>query len=78
MAIDIDRLTFVDVPDKEGNLHSGPHSNGKKRVGNQSSKASSNFHTQLSNALQEANTKREARIIIGQYHRKYMKVSCKQ
>ncbi|WP_274793670.1 RHS repeat domain-containing protein [Lysinibacillus irui] len=77
MAIDKDKFIFVDVPDKDGNLHTGPHSTGKKRIGNQSSKASSNFHIHLSNALQGANTKREARLIIGQYHRKYMKVSCK-
>lgn len=77
MAVDKNRVTFVDVPDKDGVLHSGPHSTGKKRVFGQSSKASGNFHRRLTDALENANTKKEARKIIGQHHKKHMRVSCK-
>ncbi|WP_205763132.1 RHS repeat-associated core domain-containing protein [Aneurinibacillus aneurinilyticus] len=77
MAVDKNRVSFVDVPDKDGVLHSGPHSTGKERVFGQSSKASGNFHRGLSDALENANTKKEARKIIGQHHKKHMRVSCK-
>ncbi|MDD1505520.1 hypothetical protein PVA17_22635 [Lysinibacillus sp. CNPSo 3705] len=52
MAVDKNRVTFVDVPDKDGVLHLGPHSTGKKRVFCQSSKASGNFHRRLSDVLE--------------------------
>ena len=77
MAIDKDKITFVDFVDRKGNVHSGQHSTGLKGLPGQSSKASSNFHRQLSQTLSGANSKREARIIIAEHHRKHMKVSCK-
>ncbi|WP_427108127.1 RHS repeat domain-containing protein [Lysinibacillus xylanilyticus] len=78
MAVDKDRVSFVDVLDRKGNSHSGPHSTGKERIPGTSSRASSNFHTQLSKALKNATTKKEARKIIGSYHKKHMRVSCKK
>ena len=77
MSLDKNRVTFVDVLDKAGNSHTGPHSTGKSRIPGQSNKASSNFHSQLSKKLQNAKTKSEARKVIGEMHRKHMRVRCK-
>ena len=64
--------SFSNVPDKYGNLHSGPHSTGKKLPKGQSGKASSWFHIDLIQRLKGAKTKRGAKSIITRLHNKYM------
>ncbi len=65
--------TFHDVPDKHGNLHTGPHSTGKKLPKGQSGKASSWFHKKLIKQLQGAKTKKGAKAIITRLHNRHMK-----
>jgi len=64
--------SFNDVPDRFGNLHSGPHSTGKKLPKGQSGKASSWFHKKLIKQLKGAKTKKGAKAIITRLHNKHM------
>ncbi|WP_289064369.1 hypothetical protein [uncultured Zobellia sp.] len=78
MSVDRSAVWFENVPDKYGNLHSGPHSTGAKLPNGQSGKASSWFHKNLSNDLRNANTKIEAKKIIASSHKKHMRLKpCK-
>jgi RHS repeat-associated protein len=63
-----DGLYFNNVPDRFGNIHSGPHSTGMPLPAGQSSKASSWFHKNLMSDLEGATTKSEALAIIERHH----------
>ena len=77
LAVDHTTIMFVNVPDKKGKLHTGPHSTGKERVPGASSKASGNFHKILEKKLIAAATKQEALGIIEEMKEKYVKTICK-
>ena len=66
-----DGVHFQDIMDKDGVLHSGPHSTGKKLPIGQHSKASSWFHSNLSAELDGAKTKAEALEIIDRHHKRH-------
>ncbi|MGI4737446.1 MAG: DUF6531 domain-containing protein [Janthinobacterium lividum] len=61
-------LNFDNVPDRFGNIHSGPHSTGMPLPAGQSGKASSWFHKNLMTDLQGATTKSEALATIERHH----------
>jgi uncharacterized protein RhaS with RHS repeats len=73
MTVDTKSITFVDVPDSKGVLHTGKHPS----VGVYNSTASSNFHKKMMADLKTAKTKQEALDIIKKHHDTHMKVpSC--
>ena len=74
MTLIRDQVFFENVPDRFGNLHSGPHSTGGVLPEGVSSKASSWFHKNLMERLLNATSKDEALKIIEEHHNKYVKV----
>jgi hypothetical protein len=71
MTVDTKSITFVDVPDSKGVLHTGKHPS----VGVHNSSASSNFHKRLMADLKVAKTKQQALDIIKKHHDTHMKIS---
>lgn len=73
LTVETKRITFKDVPDSKGILHTGGHPS--KGIANNA--ASSNFHRRLIQDLENAKTKEEALGIIKKHHDTHMKLDCK-
>ena len=70
MTIDTKSITFVDVPDSKGDLHTGKH----PCPGVYNSAASSNFHKRLMADLNGAKSKQDAINIINRHNYNHMRV----